>query len=92
MWACGRPVPGVRQLGVERGRAGNFEAIDFVLVLFVYAISGAKTLKELYKQAGPVTAVLAGAWQRHAVPGRSALSRFLGDISSANVEEVRTLF
>lgn len=85
-------LPLEQQVRVERGRAGKFEAIDFVLVLFVYAISGAKTLKELYKQAGPVRAVLAGAWLRDVVPGRSALSRFLGDVSSANVEQVRTLF
>lgn len=92
LWARWLPLPLVERLRVERGRAGQFEPIDFVLVLFVYAMSGATTLKDLYKQAKPVTAVLTGAWLRHALPSRSALSRFLGDVSSANVEEVRTLF
>ena len=92
LWACWLPLPLVERVRVERGRAGTFEVLDFVLVLLIYAVSGARTLKELYKQGTPFMSVLAGTWLRNAWPSRSALSRFLGDISPVAVEEMRTLF
>jgi hypothetical protein len=91
-WTRWLPLPLVTRVRVERGRAGTFEVIDFVLVLLAYAVSGAATLRAFYEQARPAAPALMGSWQRHALPSRSALSRFLGDVSWTAVESLRTLF
>lgn len=91
-WTRWLLLPLVTTVRVERGRAGTFEVIDFVLVLLAYAVSGAPTLRAFYAQARPAARALMGSWQRHAQPSRSALSRFLGDVSWTAVESLRTLF
>ncbi len=83
-WMRWLPMPLVTSVRVERGRAGTFEVIDFVLVLLAYAVSGAATLRAYYEQAPPAEPTLMGSWQRHALPSRSALSRFLGDVSGSS--------
>jgi hypothetical protein len=91
-WTRWLPLPLVTSVRVERGRAGKFEVLDFVLVLLAYAVSGAATLHAFYEQARPAARALMGLWQRHALPSPSALSRFLGDVSWTAVESLRTLF
>jgi hypothetical protein len=88
-WLPLRLAEGVR---VERGRAGVFEVVDFVLVLLSYAVSGAPTLHAFYGQAQPCAAVLMGAWARDGMPSRSALSRFLCAFSPVTVEALRAFF
>lgn len=92
LWVRWVPLPLATCVPVARGRAGKFELLDFVLVLLTYAASGAATLKDLYEQAGPSAGVLAASWQRARWPSRSALSRWLRDVSSVTVEPLRTLF
>jgi len=91
-WIRWLPLPLVETVQVSRGRAGRFEVIDFVLVLLTYAVSGAPTLRSFYQQAHPVASVLMALWQRYALPSRSALSRFLKDMSAEAVESLRALF
>jgi hypothetical protein len=91
-WARWLLMPLVEHVRVRRGRAGTFEVLDFVLILLVYATSGARTLKDFYQQAKPVLGTLAAAWQRRTCPSPSALSRFLKDVSSESVESMRPLF
>ena len=42
-----------------RGRAGRYEVIDFVAVLFGYAISGERTLEAFYDHLHPFAPVTA---------------------------------
>src|SRR6516225_4320819 len=41
------------QVRLARRRFGRYEVIDFLAVLFGYAISGERTLEEFYKQLQP---------------------------------------
>src|ERR1019366_6198646 len=49
---------------VPRGRMGTFEACDFVLVLILFAVSRAQTLKALVPDLRGWGAALAGLWSR----------------------------
>jgi hypothetical protein len=66
------------QVRFARRRFGRYDVIDFLAVLFGYAISGERTLEEFYERDG--------------LPSRSALSRFLAALTEAPVEALRTLF
>jgi hypothetical protein len=92
LWARWALLPLVEQVRVERGRAGTYSVVDFVLVLLTYALSGASNLKAFYAEAAPITGVLSAAWQRDRWPSRSAVSRFLDDVSAPSLEAFRTLF
>jgi hypothetical protein len=85
-------IPLIELVRLDRGRAGTFEVVDFVLVLLAYATSGARTLKEFYAQAQPCAEALMGAWARDRMPSRSALSRALDAFSPKSVEALRELF
>jgi nitroreductase len=80
------------QVRVNRGRMGQYEVCDFVLLLLAYAVSGLATLREFFEQLSSVQAVLMSVWQRQQCPGASTLSRFLGDIEGTALEQLRTLF
>jgi hypothetical protein len=77
---------------VHRGRMGQYEVSDFVLVLKSYAISGEKTLKAFYQAIAPVKEVLMSVWGRWKCPAASTLSRFLAVIDRAAVEALRGWF
>jgi hypothetical protein len=81
-----------QQVKVNRGRMGQYEVCDFVLVLLAYAVSGAATLKEFFAQLKSVESVVLSMWQRQQCPVASTLSRFLSAIESPAVEALRTLF
>jgi hypothetical protein len=52
------------QVHLARGRMGHYEVIDFLAVLFGYAISGERTLEEFYQRLQPFVVpfmALAGA-------------------------------
>ncbi len=95
-------IPYLRKLGVldaitsqvrfARRRFGHYEVIDFLAVLFGYAISGERTLEEFYEQLLPLAQPFMALFDRERLPSRSALSRFLASLSLEATEALRTLF
>ncbi len=81
-----------QQVKVSRGRMGQYEVCDFVLLLLAYAVSGVGTLKELLIQLKPVESIVLSAWQRQQCPVASTVSRFLSAVEVPAVEQLRTLF
>ncbi len=75
-----------------RRRFGRYEAIDFLAVLFGYAISGERTLEAFYERLEPFAIPFMALFERDRLPSRSALSRFLAALTEAPVEALRTLF
>ena len=75
-----------------RRRFGRYDVIDFLVVLFGYAISGERTLEAFYKRLQPFAVPFMALFERDRLPSRSALSRFLAALSEAPVEALRTLF
>ncbi|HET8842063.1 MAG TPA: hypothetical protein VFN35_11385 [Ktedonobacteraceae bacterium] len=75
-----------------RKRFGRYEMIDFLAVLFGYAISGERTLEEFYENLQPFATPFMALFERDRLPSRSALSRFLTALTEASVEALRTLF
>ena len=53
-----------QQVKVSRGRMGQYEVCDFVLLLLAYAVSGVATLKEFFIQLSNVESVVLSVWQR----------------------------
>src|SRR5258708_7575316 len=75
-----------------RKRFGRYEVIDFLAVLFGYAISGEHTLEAFYERLQPFAGAFMALFDRDRLPSRPALSRFLAALTQASVEAVRTLF
>src|SRR5258707_857145 len=75
-----------------RRRFGRYEVIDFLAVLFGYAISGERTLETFYERLQPFAVPFMALFDRDQLPARSTLSRFLAALSEAPVEALRTLF
>jgi len=80
------------QVRFARKRFGRYEFVDFLAVLFGYAISGERTLEEFYESLQPFAVPFMALFERDRLPSRSALSRFLAALSPAPVEALRTLF
>ncbi len=79
------------QVRFARRRFGRYEVIDFVAVLFGYAISGERTLEAFYERLSPWAAAFMALFGRDRLPARSTLSRFLASLDQAAVEALRTL-
>jgi hypothetical protein len=75
-----------------RRRFGLYEVIDFVAVLFGYAISGERTLEAFYQRLAPFAEPFMALFDRKQLPSRSALSRFLASLTWTATEALRTLF
>ena len=75
-----------------RRRFGHYEVIDFLAVLFGYAISGERTLQAFYERLAPWAETFMALFNREQLPSRSALSRFLASFPPAAVEALRGLF
>src|SRR6266571_4661989 len=75
-----------------RARFGQYDTIDFVVVLLGYALSGEATLQSFYERLAPFADVFMALFGRHHLPSRSALSRFLAVLDQASVEALRTQF
>ena len=73
-------------------RFGHYEVIDFLAVLFGYAISGERTLEAFYEQLLPLAQPFMALFERERLPSRSALSRFLASLTWEATEALRTLF
>jgi len=77
---------------LARRRFGHYEVIDFLAVLFGYAISGERTLETFYERLLPLAQPFMALFERERLPSRSALSRFLASLTPAATEALRTLF
>jgi hypothetical protein len=75
-----------------RGRFGHYEVIDFLAVLFGYAISGERTLEAFYEGLQPFAVPFMALFDRDRLPARSTLSRFLTALTQEPVEALRALF
>src|SRR5436309_4938313 len=75
-----------------RRRFGRYEVIDFLVVLFGYAISGERTLEAFYERLQPFAVPFMALFERDQLPARSTLSRFVAALTEAPVEALRTLF
>jgi hypothetical protein len=75
-----------------RRRFGCYEVIDFLAVLFGYAISGERTLEAFYERLAPWAETFMALFNREQLPSRAALSRFLASFTPAAVEALRVLF
>jgi len=71
---------------------GRYEVIDFLAILFGYAISGERTLEAFYERLQPFAVPFMALFERDRLPARSTLSRFLAALTEAPVEALRTLF
>jgi hypothetical protein len=75
-----------------RRRFGRYEVIDFLAVLFGYAISGERTLEAFYQRLQPFAGPFMALFERDQLPTRSTLARFLAALTAEPVEALRTLF
>jgi hypothetical protein len=75
-----------------RRRFGRYDVIDFLAVLFGYAISGERTLQDFYATVQPFASVFMALFGRASLPAASTLSRFLAALPAEPVEALRTLF
>src|SRR5713226_103200 len=75
-----------------RRRFGRYEVIDFVALLFGYAISGERTLETFYECLQPWADTFIALFGRERLPARATLSRFLSALDQPAVESLRTLF
>jgi hypothetical protein len=66
-----------------RRRFGRYEVMDFLAVLFGYAISGERTLEAFYERLQPFAVAFMALFERDRLPSRSALSRFLAALTEA---------
>lgn len=80
------------QVRFARRRFGHYEMIDFLAVLFGYAISGERTLEAFYARLQPFAVPFMALFERDQLPSRSALSRFLAALTAEPIEALRTLF
>src|SRR3989441_10903807 len=81
-----------QQVRFARRRFGRYEVIDFVAVLFGYAISGERTLEAFYQAVLPWGESFMALFGRQSLPARSTLSRFLSALTPEPVEALRSLF
>jgi hypothetical protein len=76
----------------SRRRFGQYDLIDFVIVLLGYAVSRERTLEEYYERLQPIALAFMALFGRDRLPARSTLSRFLAALEQAPVEMLRTVF
>src|SRR5260370_7248237 len=102
MEEVGGVADGIKETGViaaieqkvqfARARFGVYDTIDFVMVLFAYALSGEPTLASFYDHLAPFTQEFLALFARQRLPSRSALSRWLAALDENVVEALRTQF
>lgn len=76
----------------RRRRFGQYEVIDFLAVLFGYAISDERTLEAFYERLQPFAVPFMALFERDRLPARSTLSRFLAALTQEPIEALRSLF
>jgi hypothetical protein len=80
------------QVRFARARFGQYDLLDFVVVLIGYAVSGEPTLLAFYERLLPFAEPFMALFGRHHFPHRSTLSRFLAALDQTTVEALRVLF
>lgn len=80
------------QVRLVRGRFGRYEVLDFLALLFGYAISGERTLQVFFDRLQPFAGPFMALFERETLPHRSTLSRFLSAMDRPCLEAVRNLF
>ena len=80
------------QVRFARKRFGRYDVIDFLVVLFGYAISGERTLEGFYARLQPFAGPFMALFERDRLPARSTLSRFLAALTEQPVAALRALF
>jgi hypothetical protein len=75
-----------------RRRFGRYDMLDFLAVLFGYAISGERTLEAFYESVQPFDVPFMALFGRTSLPAASTLSRFLAALPAEPVEALRALF
>jgi hypothetical protein len=80
------------QVRLVRGRFGSYEPIDFLALLFGYAISGEQTLSAFYERVAPFGLTFMALFGRADLPHRATLSRFLASVDAPCLEAFRALF
>jgi hypothetical protein len=80
------------QVRFARARFGQYDLIDFVVVLIGYVLSGEPTLLAFYERLAPFAEPFMALFGRHRLPHRSTLSRFLAALDQSTVEALRSLF
>ena len=80
------------QVRFARARFGQYDLIDFAVVLIGYILSGEPTLQAFYERLAPWASSFMALFGRDRLPHRSTLSRFLAALDQASVEALRTLF
>src|SRR6266568_6993473 len=61
------------QVRFARRRFGRYEVLDFLAVLFGYAISGERTLQDFYEAVQPFASVFMALFGRASLPAASTL-------------------
>jgi hypothetical protein len=80
------------QVRLVRGRFGRYEVLDFLALLFGYALSGERTLQVFFDRLQPFATPFMALFERGEMPHRSTLSRFLAAVDSPCLEALRALF
>jgi hypothetical protein len=75
-----------------RRRFGHYEVIDFLAVLFGYAISGERTLEAFYERLQTIDVPFMALFGRDQLPARSTFSRFLAALTAEPIDALRLLF
>ncbi len=75
-----------------RARMGDYEVIDFVVMLIGYAVSGERTLTAFYQRLLPFAEPFMALFGRANLPHPATLSRDLSALDQGSVEALRTLF
>lgn len=80
------------QVRFARARFGQYDLIDFVVVLIGYILSGEPTLLAFYERLAPWAEPFMALFGRNRLPHRSTLSRLLAALDQPTVEALRALF
>jgi hypothetical protein len=80
------------QVRVVRGRFGRYEVIDFLAVLFGYAVSGDRTLQAFFDRLRPFASPFMALFERGTLPHRATLSRFLAAVDDSCLQALRAVF
>lgn len=75
-----------------RARMGDYEVIDFVVMLMGYAVSGERSIKAFSERLLPFASPFMALFGRANLPHRGTLSRFLAALDETPVEALRMLF
>src|SRR5258708_25107749 len=89
---CGLQKAIEERVQFARARMGDYEVIDFVVMLMGYAVSGERSIKAFYERLLPFASPVMALFGRANLPHRGTPSRFLVALDETAVAALRTLF